>query len=225
MSHRFTQMNTDKFALSSSGWPLNQLARQPVPPQRMGEGGSFPGHRSLGGGGSNGRSVLQLRKSLFSRPENSRKRTQGTRRQPLPFLCSLRSFVAIPCGYGASRAGFICADLWQKRQVKGLLATFEMKNDRIFPLAPAYSRIFPRKRGRGLACRTIKSPSFLPNPSFGHQSEAKLQVKPRRGQSNRSDEGSTESHPTKNKCKHFTMSSLRKSRCFLPSRSVKSVKP
>jgi hypothetical protein len=51
-------MSTDKFALSSSGWPFNQLARQPVPPQRMGKGGSFPGRHSLGGGDNNSRSLI-----------------------------------------------------------------------------------------------------------------------------------------------------------------------
>jgi hypothetical protein len=58
MGHRFTQMNTDIFAVSSNGWPFNQLARQPVPPERMGEGGSFLGRHSLGGVGGNVRSVF-----------------------------------------------------------------------------------------------------------------------------------------------------------------------
>jgi hypothetical protein len=44
VSHRFTQMNTDKFALSSNGWPFNQLARQ-----------GFLGRHSPG---SDGRSVF-----------------------------------------------------------------------------------------------------------------------------------------------------------------------
>jgi hypothetical protein len=51
-------MNTDKFALSSSGWPFNQFARQPVPPQRMGKGGSFLSHHNLRDGGGDVRSVF-----------------------------------------------------------------------------------------------------------------------------------------------------------------------
>jgi hypothetical protein len=91
VSHRFTQMNTDKFALSSSGWPFNQLARQPVPPQRMGEDGSCPGHHVLGGGGRNGRSVFvcgqqalpvtvshgQSRLTVRNRPESTARRMPG----------------------------------------------------------------------------------------------------------------------------------------------------
>jgi hypothetical protein len=63
-------------------------------------------------GWSFGQSVLQSCKSLFFRQENGRKRTQGTRRQLLRSLCSLRSLAAIPCGCGASRVGFICVNLW-----------------------------------------------------------------------------------------------------------------
>jgi hypothetical protein len=110
-------MNTDKFVLSSSGWPRKQIACQPVPPQRMDEDG-------------NGRSA------------------------------------------------FICVHLWLKRQVKGFLPHFKGKMtafSRIFPLIPAYSRVTGEE---GFACRSIKSPIFLPNPSFCHRSMAELQVKP-----------------------------------------------
>jgi hypothetical protein len=118
-------MNTDKFALSSSEWPFNQLARQPVLPQRMGEGGSFLGRQSLRGGSGNGSSV------------------------------------------------FICADLRLNIRAPGrqirLLAAFGRKNpmtadSRLLSYIPAYFCV----RGKGLACRSIKSPIFLPNPSFCH---------------------------------------------------------